>query len=117
MKRLGLIVAIVAMAGLFACTNMTPQQQGTMSGAAIGAAGRGPASRPSPAATRGPARRSAALPAAWPAISGATGSNDADATRRGAAEREAPDAQREGQPRGRRRAQSARPNGTPKSRR
>ena len=33
MKRLGLIVAIAAMAG---CTDMTPRQQGTMSGAAIG---------------------------------------------------------------------------------
>jgi hypothetical protein len=39
MKRLEWMVAIVAMAGVVGCTDMTPQQQGTMSGAAIGAAG------------------------------------------------------------------------------
>ena len=38
MKRFRTIVAIAALAGLSACTNMTPQQQGTMSGAGIGAA-------------------------------------------------------------------------------
>ena len=38
MKRLGTIVAIAVVAGVTGCTNMTPQQQGTMSGAAIGAA-------------------------------------------------------------------------------
>ena len=38
MKRLGMIVAIVATAGVVGCTDMTPRQQGTMSGAAIGAA-------------------------------------------------------------------------------
>ncbi len=38
MKKPGMIVAVVAVAGMVACTNMTPQQQGTMSGAAIGAA-------------------------------------------------------------------------------
>jgi hypothetical protein len=38
MKRLGMIIAIVAMAGAAGCTDMTPRQQGTMSGAAIGAA-------------------------------------------------------------------------------
>ena len=38
MKKLGLIVAIAVATGVVACTNMTPQQQGTMSGAAIGAA-------------------------------------------------------------------------------
>ena len=32
-----LLAIIVATTGLFACTTMTPQQQGTMSGAAIGA--------------------------------------------------------------------------------
>jgi len=38
MKRIGTIVTIAALAGLSACTDMTPQQQGTMSGAGIGAA-------------------------------------------------------------------------------
>ena len=38
MKHLGQVAAIVAVAGVVACTNMTPQQQGTMSGAGIGAA-------------------------------------------------------------------------------
>jgi osmotically inducible lipoprotein OsmB len=38
MKRTGLIVAVAVVAGVIGCTNMTPQQQGTMSGAAIGAA-------------------------------------------------------------------------------
>lgn len=39
LKRLGSMMAIVAMAGVVGCTDMTPQQQGTLSGAAIGAAG------------------------------------------------------------------------------
>ena len=39
MKRIKTTVAIVFAADATACTNMTPQQQGTMSGAAIGAAG------------------------------------------------------------------------------
>jgi osmotically inducible lipoprotein OsmB len=38
MKRLGLSLAMTAAAALIGCTNMTPQQQGTASGAAIGAA-------------------------------------------------------------------------------
>ena len=38
MKRLGTIVAIAVVAGVIGCTSMTPQQQGTMTGAAIGAA-------------------------------------------------------------------------------
>ncbi len=38
MKRVGFWVAIVALAGVVGCTNMTPQQQGTISGAGIGAA-------------------------------------------------------------------------------
>ena len=38
MKRIALIGAFVAMSGFIGCTNMTPQQQGTMSGAGIGAA-------------------------------------------------------------------------------
>jgi osmotically inducible lipoprotein OsmB len=38
MNRLGMIVALAALAGLAACTNMAPPQQGTMSGAGIGAA-------------------------------------------------------------------------------
>jgi len=36
MKRTGLMVAIAAVTIVIGCTNMTPQQQGTMSGAAIG---------------------------------------------------------------------------------
>jgi osmotically inducible lipoprotein OsmB len=39
LKRLGSMVAIIAVLGGVGCTNMTPQQQGTMSGVAIGAAG------------------------------------------------------------------------------
>lgn len=39
LKQLGSMMAIVAMAGVVGCTDMTPQQQGTLSGAAIGAAG------------------------------------------------------------------------------
>ena len=39
LKRLGSMMAIVAVAGVVGCTDMTPQQQGTLSGAAIGAAG------------------------------------------------------------------------------
>jgi osmotically inducible lipoprotein OsmB len=38
MKRVGPIAAVMMMTGLAACTSMTPQQQGTVSGAAIGAA-------------------------------------------------------------------------------
>ena len=38
MKRIGLMVAVAVVAGVIGCTNMTPQQQGTVSGAAIGAA-------------------------------------------------------------------------------
>ena len=38
MKRIGLIVVFAAVTGMIGCTNMTPQQQGTVSGAAIGAA-------------------------------------------------------------------------------
>ena len=38
MKRIGMIAAIAAAAGVVSCTNMTPQQQGTVTGAAIGAA-------------------------------------------------------------------------------
>jgi len=37
MKRLGMIVAIVTATGVIGCTTMTPQQQGTVTGAAIGA--------------------------------------------------------------------------------
>jgi osmotically inducible lipoprotein OsmB len=38
MKLFRMIAAVAVVAGMVACTNMTPQQQGTMSGAAIGAA-------------------------------------------------------------------------------
>jgi hypothetical protein len=38
-KQLGLMVATAVMIGVAGCTNMTPEQQGTLSGAAIGAAG------------------------------------------------------------------------------
>ena len=38
MKRIALTVAVVAAGGIIGCTNMTPQQQGTLSGAGIGAA-------------------------------------------------------------------------------
>jgi osmotically inducible lipoprotein OsmB len=38
MKRIGMIAAVAATAGVIGCTTMTPQQQGTVSGAAIGAA-------------------------------------------------------------------------------
>ena len=37
MKRVEWMAAIAAVAVVIGCTNMTPQQQGTMSGAAIGA--------------------------------------------------------------------------------
>ena len=37
MKRFGLIATIVVVASVIGCTSMTPQQQGTTSGAAIGA--------------------------------------------------------------------------------
>jgi hypothetical protein len=39
MKRLEWMLAIVAVTGMVACADMTPQQQGTLSGVAIGAAG------------------------------------------------------------------------------
>ncbi len=39
MKRLARWTAVAALALLAACTNMTPQQQGTMSGAGLGALG------------------------------------------------------------------------------
>ncbi len=38
MKRLQLIVATLAAVGTAGCTNMTPQQQGTVTGAGLGAA-------------------------------------------------------------------------------
>ena len=38
MRRIGMMVAVAAAAGVMGCTRMTPQQQGTVSGAAIGAA-------------------------------------------------------------------------------
>jgi hypothetical protein len=38
MKRLATIVAIGVVTGVVGCTTMTPQQQGTVTGAAIGAA-------------------------------------------------------------------------------
>ena len=38
MKRLVSIATIPAILGLIGCTNMTPQQQGTVTGTAIGAA-------------------------------------------------------------------------------
>ncbi|WP_280323908.1 glycine zipper domain-containing protein [Pseudomonas sp. BN102] len=37
MKRSLLFAAVLTAAGVIGCTSMTPQQQGTMSGAAIGA--------------------------------------------------------------------------------
>ena len=37
MKRLGWIVSIGALVAMIGCTDMSPQAQGTMSGAAIGA--------------------------------------------------------------------------------
>ena len=39
MKRLAWMSTVAAMTLLGACTNMTPQQQGTMSGAGMGALG------------------------------------------------------------------------------
>ncbi|WP_233870482.1 hypothetical protein [Paraburkholderia adhaesiva] len=39
MKRLGWIISIGALVAVIGCTNMTPQQQGTVSGAGLGAAG------------------------------------------------------------------------------
>lgn len=39
MKRLGWIVCVGALVAAIGCTNMHPQQQGMVSGAAIGAAG------------------------------------------------------------------------------
>ena len=39
MKRTGFAVALVAALAASACTDMTPRQQGTVSGGAIGAAG------------------------------------------------------------------------------
>jgi len=38
MKRIGVLAAIAAAAIVIGCTNMSSQQQGTLSGAAIGAA-------------------------------------------------------------------------------
>ena len=38
MKRLGTLLAIAAVTGAIGCTSMTPQQQGTVTGAVIGAA-------------------------------------------------------------------------------
>lgn len=38
MKRVGTILAVTAAAVVIACTSMTPQQQGTVTGAAVGAA-------------------------------------------------------------------------------
>jgi hypothetical protein len=38
MKRIGMIAAFAAATGVIGCTSMTPQQQGTVTGAAIGAA-------------------------------------------------------------------------------
>jgi hypothetical protein len=38
MTRFGKILAVAVMAGVIGCTTMTPQQQGTVSGAAIGTA-------------------------------------------------------------------------------
>jgi osmotically inducible lipoprotein OsmB len=38
MKRLATMVALALAIGAAGCTNMTPQQQGTLSGAGIGAA-------------------------------------------------------------------------------
>lgn len=38
MKRIGTIVAVSCALGVLGCTTMTPQEQGTLSGAAIGAA-------------------------------------------------------------------------------
>lgn len=37
MERIARVIAAIAMAGDVGCTDVTPQQQGTMSGAAIGA--------------------------------------------------------------------------------
>jgi len=38
MTRLAMTIAIVVTLGMMGCTTMTPQQQGTVTGAAIGAA-------------------------------------------------------------------------------
>jgi len=38
MKRYAMIAALTTVAGVIGCTSMTPQQQGTVTGAAIGAA-------------------------------------------------------------------------------
>ena len=38
MTRLAMTIAIAVMLGMMGCTTMTPQQQGTVTGAAIGAA-------------------------------------------------------------------------------
>ena len=38
MKRIAIVAAVAALAVTVGCTSMTPQQQGTVSGAAIGAA-------------------------------------------------------------------------------
>lgn len=39
MKRLGWIICSGALVAVIGCTNMTPEQQGTVSGAALGMAG------------------------------------------------------------------------------
>jgi hypothetical protein len=54
MRRVGTIVAIAVVAGVIECTSMTPQQQGTVSGASVRP--RGQASRLSPEAVAGLAR-------------------------------------------------------------
>jgi osmotically inducible lipoprotein OsmB len=38
MKRMETLTAVAMIAGVIGCTTMTPQQQGTVTGAAIGAA-------------------------------------------------------------------------------
>ena len=62
MKRTGLILATVAALTVIGCTNMTPREQGTVSGAAIGAP-----------AGAGEARRGAAAGAGIAAIAGGSG--------------------------------------------
>ena len=70
MKRTGLILATVAALTFIGCTNMTPREQGTVSGAAIGAA----AGAGIDAIAGGPARPSAAFLAERLAISRANSS-------------------------------------------
>ena len=52
LKRLGSMMAILAVLGGVGYTNMTPQQQGTLSGAAIGASTITVVTRPIIAAAR-----------------------------------------------------------------